>query len=230
MKRTIYGIGLLLCLVACKTDNTDDHKTWDDPVNDAEQNSSPETVSKEDVVEIETLFDEKDFKSNIEMELLAELNICDTLPVEGSYTSPCSPENFKFFKLKEDKGINEAFALQIKALTVLRGERKPLPMRHLMIFERENGMLVKLNGFRGNLVEKIARKNSNDDLIIRFYIPDDQVFMNCLFVWDREELKYNYKSVEVIEGEDWGGPVINAVKDSVSQVVYTDLMNHRMIF
>ena len=227
MKNPFYILGCILVLVSCG-DSADDTVI---PENDEVVNEDTAVeVKTEDYGNIETLFDESAFADPVHLQLLAELEMCDSFQIEGSYCAPCSPENYKIFPFTNDVEISSALMVQIKAGTVLKGQQVPLPVRHLLIFARENGTLVKLNGFRGNLIGTSESPSGKADLLIRFYIPEDEVFMNCSFVWNEDDLQYRYKSVEVIEGEDWGGPVIASAKDSVSLVVYQSLMSNSMLF
>jgi len=215
---TMKNIGkiffLLLVLISCKEDEEVIKK-------------SDDAIKVGDITHIETLFDETTLTAE-EYKLLKELDICDTIEIEGSTAAPCSAENFKFIKFNNDKKLNDAFLLQIKALTVLKGQQAKLPMRHLIVFEREKGSLVKVNGFRGNLIAIRESKSGIKDLIVRFYIPEDQAFLNCLFEWS--EKKYHFKSVEAIDGGGGNGSVKEEFKDSISKIVYQSLMDNSMLF
>ena len=140
MKKCLYLLVLLLAVVSCK----DDEEKVKEPVSTE--------LKVGDVTNIETLFDQAYFDSELEYNLLKELDICDTMEVEGSACAPCSAKNFKFTKFNNNKGLEDAFLLQVKALTVLKNQEVKLPMRHLIVFEREKDELVKVNGFRGNLI------------------------------------------------------------------------------
>lgn len=216
MRKSLYLITLLFAFVSCKE----------------EVESPKEVASSEvkvgDVTNIETLFDKAYFDTEVEYNLLKELDICDTTEVEGSVCAPCSAEHFKFTKFNNGKDLKDAFLLQVKALTVLKNQDTKLPMRHLIVFERENNELVKVNGFRGNLIATRESKSGIKDLIIRFYIPEDEAFLNCLFVWG--ENKYHFKTVEAIDGGGGFGRVKESVKDSVSKIVYQSLMDNTMLF
>ena len=216
MKKSIYLLTLLIIAVSCKdeTEKIDNDVTTELKVGD--------------ITHIETLFDKTYFDTELEYNLLKELDICDTTEVEGSVCAPCSAEHFKFTKYNNNKTLSDAFLLQVKALTVLKGQEAKLPMRHLIVFERENDELVKVNGFRGNLIATRESKSGIKDLIVRFYIPEDEAFLNCLFVW--EDNKYHFKTVEAIDGGGGFGSVKEAVKDSVSKIVYQSLMDNTMLF
>lgn len=184
---------------------------------------------KSEIIAIETLFNEQAFPDKNHRNLLLELGICDTVPMEVSGCVECGPKNFKFFQHKVNTSINDAFMLQIKAESVLKGQSFPLPERHLLVFERENGTLVKVNGFRGNLIE--MRENSASgvrDLVVRFWVAEDDAFLNCLFRWN--EGKYQYITVEDIHGGGGNGPVKAEFKDSISKIVYESLTSNGLLF
>ena len=217
MKNLLYIFGLLIVIFACKGE-------------DSEKEGEHDSVDTEigDIVHVETLFDEKKFPDASHFELLKELDICDTLPANVVGCASCTPEFFKIHAFKETGDIKDAFMVQIKALTVLKGQSIPLPVRHLMVFERENGSLVKINGFRGNLIATRANDSGYKDLVIRFYIPEDDAFINCLFVW--KDKKYSFKSAEAIEGGGGHGAIKAEFKDSISGIVYQSLMSNGMLF
>lgn len=215
MKFSIQIIFLSILLAACKSEPEEDVQ---------------ETIEEQsDIIAIETLFDEQAFPDKDHRNLLLELNICDTVPSETSGCVECGPKNFKFFQHKANSPINNAFMLQIKAETVLKGQSFPLPERHLLIFERENGSLVKVNGFRGNLIA--MRENPSGgarDLVVRFWVAEDEAFLNCLFQW--KDGKYQYTSVEAIHGGGGSGPVKAEFKDSISKIVYESLTTNGLLF
>lgn len=177
---------------------------------------------------IETLFDETAFEYPESVELLREINICSDEQVdgEGNPVTPCSPELFKFFPLKEGTPLNDGFILLVKANT------GGIALRRVLVFERENGALVKVNGFIGNLIGTKKKAGSNNDLLIRFIdkIEGSDVFYHCIFSW--ENGKYEFKTVEVIHepAGDFYGRVKESVKDSVSQDIFKILMDNKMIF
>ena len=216
MKQLTYGILLLTVLISCKDGEEDTPDTTDG------------TSKVGEIVHVENLFDGNESQSSIEFNLLKELDICDTLETENMVCAPCSSKNFKLMTYRDDMDLKDAFMLQIKALTVLKGQEEPLPMRHLIVFERENDELIKVNGFRGNLIATRESKSGVKDLIVRFYIPEDEAFLNCLFQW--EEKQYRFKTVEAIDGGGGHGSVKEAVKDSISKVVYQSLMSNAMLF
>ena len=216
MKKGIKIIFICLLMVSCKG-----NEEAIDPEIDA-------GLKVGDITYIETLFDETSLGSEMEYNLLKELDVCDTVKVEGSDCAQCTSKYFKFLKFNNNVDLNDAFLLQIKALTILKNQDSKLPMRHLIVFEREKGELVKVNGFRGNLIATRESKSGIKDLIIRFYVPEDEAFLNCLFEWD--DKRYHFKSVEAIDGGGGNGRVKEAVKDSVSKIVYQSLMENSMLF
>lgn len=186
--------------------------------------------------DIETLFSETEFKDPVHGKLLKELKICvQEEDPECPRCAVCSPKFFKIHELKKAGSAKDFFGLQIKALTILKGQEFALPVRHLIIFEREAGQLVKVNGYRGNLIETIASDSGVDDIIVRFLMKQEDeetkevedVFFNCLFKWNGK--RYNYESVEVIEGRNWGGAVMPEYKAETSQEVYDDLITGELI-
>lgn len=181
-----------------------------------------------EVIEIETLFDRTNFEFESGYNLLKELNICDTTDIVPKECSACSSRYFKFFQLDRNKSIENSFLLQIRANTVLKDVGIPLPIRNLIAFERENGELVMVNGFRGNLIEKRTVPSGYDDLLIRFFLPKENAFFNCSFVW--EDKKYRFKEVEVIDESGIGGKVMPEFRDSMSVVVYQLLKDNQMLF
>ena len=216
MKKSLFLLILLLAVISCKQE-----------IRKSKKNESSE-LKVGDITPIETLFDKTYFDTELEFSILKELDICDTTKVEGSLCAPCSAEHFKFTKYNNNKSLKDAFLLQVKALTVLKNQEAKLPMRHLIVFEREKNELVKVNGFRGNLIATRESKSGIKDLIIRFYIPEDEAFLNCLFVWENKS--YHFKTVEAIDGGGGFGRVKEAVKDSVSKIVYQSLMDNTMLF
>lgn len=215
----LWAIALLFIgLLSCTSDPNDQERTtWE---------NTNEHVGE--ITHIETLFDETDFPDPIHKKLLLELEICDTIPPQESGCSTCTPRYFKLHQFKQGVNIEDAFILQIRALSVLKGQDVQLPVRHLIVFERENGTLVKVNGFRGNLIATRESASGVKDIIVRFYIAEDDVFINCLFEWKDDQ--YKFVSAEAIDGAGGSGAVKADVKDSISGVVYQSLMENGMLF
>lgn len=190
---------------------------------------TPKTEAVQEEFEgIEVLFDEAEFEYPGVAELLKEINICSDEQVDkdGNPVTPCSPELFKFFPLKEQMPLEDGFILLVKANT------GGIALRRVLVFERENGTLVKVNGFIANLIGTKKKEGAYDDLLLRFIdkIEGSDVFYHCIFSW--ENGKYEFKTVEVIHepAGDFYGRVKENVKDSVSQDIYKILTDNKMIF
>ncbi len=197
---------------------------------DTEQESNEETITQktdaETVKNVEVLFDKNTFDNPVKEQLLKELKICsDKNQGPEDYMHPsCTPLFFELFPFSEKIAIENGFILLIKAKT------NDFPLRRILVFMRERGELVKVNGFIANLIGVKKTASQFDDLMLRFVDKDqgEDVFYNCLFSWDGTT--YKYKSVEVIEGANWGGPVKAELKDSISKEVFKDIMGNKMIF
>ncbi|MBU2019793.1 MAG: hypothetical protein KJ941_09115 [Bacteroidetes bacterium] len=213
-KIIIYSLLMVLFFTACKNEN------------DANSSDQEVTENKTDFQPIEELFSSTDFEKPFYLELLQELNICtiDSSKLIDPKTSYCSAANYKFFPLQKDLSEKNGFVLLIKAGT------GNFPLRRLLIFQRERGKLVKVNGFVANIIGRIPSESGYDDLLLRFNDKDgnEDMFYNCLFTW--EEGQYQYKQVDVIEGANWGGTVKAEFKDSISKEIYQNILNNQMIF
>ncbi len=221
--KSIIGIIALIILVftACKSDHKPANK------NDEKGNEKAKIEDVKGYQDIEILFNDDKFGSDEEAELLNEIKICSNDPnlTANSEVPPCSPENFKFLPLQKDISIKNGFILIIKA------ETGGFPLRRVLIFQRERGELIKLNGFVANIIGRIPADNGYDDLIIRFRDKDEAgvpMFYNCIFTW--KDSKYEYKHVDAIQGPNWGGKVKEADRVEYSKSVYESIMNNQMIF
>lgn len=206
-KIAFYSAFFSLVLAGCKSDLP------------ADSTGSSNIEESEQFEPIEELFTETTFSDSLQPRLLQELGICS-----DTTATPCSAENFKFFPLQKKGSLENGFILLIKA------ETGGFPLRRTLVFQRERGELVKINGFVANLIGRYPQASGYDDLLLRFRDKDgnQMIFYNCLFTW--KEGKYEFKQVEVIQGEGWGGPVKSNLKDSVSQDVYQSILNNQMIF
>ncbi len=179
-----------------------------------------------DLVGIETLFDQNSFEDPSMEGLLKELNLCnDTTRSLEDYMNPaCSPRFFRFFKLTENTPIENGFLLQVKSKV------SGFPLRRLLIFVRENGQLVKVNGFVANLIGRRKSDTAYDDLLLRFNdnVEGEITFYNCFYRWNGA--KYEFLSVEVIEGANWGGPVKKELKDSMGIEIQKEISDNGMLF
>ena len=177
---------------------------------------------------IETDFITNTFSGTTEIELLKELGVCDsTAQNDKNLDRPsCSPRFFRFFNYKKNAELRNNFIL------LLRSGVNGFPARRLLIFARENGQLVKTNGFIGYIIEKRRIKNKlHDDIVIRFYEKyyDQKYFYNCLFSW--KDQRYEFVKCEAIGAPPKGDEAIKPeLVDSVSSEIYKILIEKQLIF
>lgn len=120
---------------------------------------------KSTITSVTTLFDLDEFKFENAEKLLEEIRICDPTLSDSSKniirgTVPCSPSYFAFYEYNHNQTIDNAFVLQV------RKGVNDFDYRRMLIFTRENGNLVLMNGVVGYLVEKRTRPNGIDDLLV----------------------------------------------------------------
>ena len=177
---------------------------------------------------IETDFNANTFSGTTEIELLKELGVCDsTAPNDNNLDRPaCSTRFFRFFNYKKNADLRNNFIL------LLRSGVNGFPARRLLIFERENGKLVKTNEFIGYIIEKRTIKNKlHDDIVIRFYEKyyDQKYFYNCLFSW--KDQRYEFVKCEAIGAPPKGDEAIKPeLIDSVSSEIYKILIEKQLVF
>ena len=210
MKSLILFLTLFI-LISCKDENSYYNKS----------NLKKNNVG--DQVNIETLFDQTTFPSKVEPELLNELEICNAKQRDlNNHIDPaCNPKFFKFFQFIEGKQLSNAFLLQIKARV------NDFPLRRLLVFERENGILVRVNGFVANLIGIRFSKSKHYDLILRFndnVTPGDIVYYNCLYQWENDH--YIFKKVEQINDAN----IKSEFQDSMNGVISSIIKSNRMEF
>ena len=210
MKSLILFLTLFI-LISCKDENSYYNKS----------NLKKNKVG--DQVNIETLFDQTTFPSKVEPELLNELEICNAKQRDlNNHIDPaCNPKFFKFFQFIEGKQLTNAFLLQIKARV------NDFPLRRLLVFERENGILVRVNGFVANLIGIRFSKSKHYDLILRFndnVTPGDIVYYNCLYQWENDH--YIFKKVEQINDAN----IKSEFQDSMNGVISSIIKSNRMEF
>jgi hypothetical protein len=180
-KHFFYLSTFFILAVACEETN-EDIKIGSNPI---------QTVDNT----ISTDFNANQFSSATEASLLKELKICNVnASTETDEKNPaCSPKFFRFFPLAKNIPLKNGFILLVKA--GVGGH----PLRRILIFQREKGILVKLNGFNGNLIEQRPSKSGYNDIVVRFpdNIDNSLIYYNCLFKWKNG--KYDYKYCEVID-------------------------------
>lgn len=206
----LFFILFIFLLSSCKTENT--------------SSTEKEKIRKVgEQTNIETLFDQTTFPSSDEPELLKELEICNVKQrdLQNHLDPACNPKFFRFFTFIENKPLKEAFLLQIKARV------NDFPLRRLLVFEREKGVLVKVNGFVANLIGTRISKTKHHDLILRFNDnvgQGDIIFYNCLYQWENNH--YVFKKIEQINDAD----VKQEFQDSMNLVISDIIKNNRMEF
>lgn len=209
---TLIAIGIF-CFTACDTT---------EPVEDIKEDIVDE------IVEIRNEFEGIKFDDPVHLDLLEELGICEMVSSDSNYYATCSPENFKIIAYKKDKDIRDAFILQVKAAIRFKGQDVPLPVRHIVVFERENGELIRLNGFRGDLIGMTDGDSGIKDLMVALYLTDDETLFHCLFKWNGGQ--YSFESIEGLDYGDGVRMLQPALKDSLSNDIYSSLMTSNLIF
>lgn len=212
---TIFSTALFF-LAACGDDEKDDNPFM--------KHHHP----AQSVTTISTDFGTNTFSSETETELLKELKLCD--PKATSDTNElqpsCSPRFFRFFPLSDKIPLRDGFILLIKAGV------NGTPLRRILIFQRENGELIKLNGFFGNLIERRPSKTGYNDLVIRFTdnIEGSLAYYNCLFQWDKGQ--YIYKLCEAIQegGQEAPHRIKAEYIDSMAPEIKSILDRNHMIY
>lgn len=197
----------------------------DEPSNDL--GGIPE-VEEVVVKSISTDFASNTFTSKVEEKLLTELAICDSkAPNDTDEKRPaCSPNFFRFFQLNEKIKLENGFLLLVKAGV------NNFPLRRILIFEREKGELIKLNGFNGNLIERRPTPSGYDDLLVRFAdnISGSLCYYNCWFSWNGGQ--YSYVNCEAIQeaGQEAPHRIKAEFVDSMAVEIKAILDKNKMIF
>lgn len=207
--RTLIFIAIGILFFSCKTET--------------KENNQSENF-KSEITKVSTLFDQTSFDKKIKYELLAETRICqpfytDTMPPS---VVPCTPKHFAFYEYNHKRGIEDAFLLQVKAGV------NDYDYRRLLIFTREKGKLVQMNGVNGYLVEKRSRPNEIDDLVVA--IIDD--LGNNKF--DRYDVLIRYKDgkyhfVEAI-GDLYGTFDSKELKEKASKMIKERIEEKQLLF
>ena len=174
-----------------------------------------------------TNFSGNSFENTSDVDLLKELDIC-VLKDSLGLTAECSPENFEIIPFKENTPTKDAFILEIKAGIRLKNELEPLPpVRHVVVYERTNGSLVRVNGFRGQFVG-FQNGEEENDIIIAHYLNEEATLFLCLYQWNGT--RFIFKS---IEGLDYGEGVMTLSEDSresVTEEIYANLIKSNLLF
>ena len=198
-------------------------KSSDKNEEEQEENKIEIPEEKSEIQLIETDFNANTFSGTTEFELLKELGVCDsTAPNDKNLDRPsCSPRFFRFFSYKKNAELRNNFIL------LLRSGVNGFPARRLLIYERENGKLVRTNGFIGYIIEKrIVNNKLYDDIVIRFYEKYDnqKYFYNCLFSW--KDQRYEFIKCEAINELKIKPELV----DSVSREINKTLIEKQLVF
>lgn len=221
MIRLTYLLIPFIVLIASCSSREEDPKE-----NDKQADNPNELVNEFEGVEI--LFDDTEFEYPNAIDILKEINICSTEKQDslGIPQTQCTPDNFKFFPLRKNMGIQDGFLLVIKA------QVGGIQVRRILVFERENGELVKTNGFIANLVGFREKQEGPADLLLRFIDKDPvgDYYYNCSFVW--KDGKYEYDGLEVISQptQNFSRTIKPEFKDSMSKEIYAIIDGNNMIF
>jgi len=190
---------------------------WKFSSNETSSNNDKDDVKKVIKVEqISTDFNLNKFSSDQEIKLLKEIGICDSTQADdNNLDNPsCSPRFFRFFKLSKSKELKDGFMVLVRA-----GVNK-FPIRRLLIFERENGQLVKTNGFVGYIIERRVVEGNYDDIVIRFFerYENQKYFYNCLYTWKNG--RYEYVNCEAINDSKLKPEKADSVSVEVEKILY----------
>jgi len=219
MKHTLkYLIPLFLLLVAVAT--------YESSVEE-----KPDDKETEEYFEgIATQFEGKKFKSTVFLDLLEELGVCEMETSDSSYYAACTPENFKISSFKNEGSMEDAFILEMKAGIFPKNADAPLPpVRHVIVFEREAGKLVRVGGFRGNLIGKRKNEKSGaDDLLLALYDTDDETLFHCVFKWNGA--KYEFDAIERLDYGDGFRTLKGENKVETTQQIFQQLRDKSIIF
>lgn len=204
--KSLFVLALLVLFTAACGGNEEEKP--DKPVKEL----TPEPINDNT---ISTDFSVNTFSGKGEAELLKELNLCNPQAANDTdeRLSACSPKFFRFFPLTKQMPLKDGFMVLVKA------EVGGFPTRRLLIFERENGMLVKLNGFAGNLIERRPTATGYDDIVVRFgeRIEGNMYYYNCLFGW--KEGRYEYLRCEAINDSRIKAEYIDSMAPEIKSAI-----------
>lgn len=215
MKNTISIVILMGILISCSAEPSGEVI---DPLVD------------EDFISTVTDFNESEFKNPIHVELLKELDVCEFKSADSTYFATCTADNFKIIEYKNGASVKDAFILEMKAGIFPKDQEMPLPpIRHIIVFEREGGKLVRAGGFRGDLIEMRENNQSGaKDLLVGLYDTDDKVLFYCWFKWNGS--KYLFKEIEGLDFGEGPKPLKEEVRESMTQEIYQTLLEKSLIF
>ncbi|MGM0478324.1 MAG: hypothetical protein ACQERC_03800 [Bacteroidota bacterium] len=177
-----------------------------------------------DTIKAPAEFSNEGFDDKLKYELLLEAHICNPnySDTTSDNTVPCSSRFFRFFEWNRKRNLDNAFMLQVHAGV------NNYPYRRLLIFTREEGELILVNGINGYLIEQRTRPNEIDDLVVG--IIDDlgnNNFDRYDVVLRYEDGKYQFK--EAIG--DLKGPFeSDTLKEAASRAIKRRIEEKELIF
>jgi hypothetical protein len=197
---------------------------------ETEEDGEKKTVLEEEFVGIVTDFKEGKFNDPVHEEILRELDICEFKSADSTYFATCSPENFKIVEYKDGASVRDAFILEMKAGIFPKDQEMPLPpVRHVIVFEREGGKLVRVGGFRGDLIGlRENKKTGAKDLLMALYDTDDETLFHCSFVWNGK--KYEFEAIERLDYGDGFRKLKGKDKVETTQQIFQQLREKSLIF
>lgn len=196
----------------------------EDPSDEVIDTQDPEEIYEQ----VDQVFEGPKFDNPKHLEILEKLNVCEMNAGDSSLIADCSPSNFKIIPFRSDKTVEQAFILETKAGIVLKGGSFPLPVRHVIVFEEEAGEYVKVNGFRGELLEMYKTESGIKGLNIVFYLAEHDVASLCSFEWENNN--YTFKRVEAIDYGEGFKAVKAEHQEEVNNDMYNDLIQAKLIF
>ncbi len=201
----------VLFLFSCKTET--DSTVSDESTDVVSASSNPVNLDKN----IEILFDETSFANDKIPGLLRELNICkeEQENLNNATEPACDPKFFHFETYAEGIALENAF------MVVIRAGVHDWPVRRTMVYTRENGKLVLVNTFVGNLVGKLKSPAGKYDLVLQFF-DEYENRLECIYKW--KEGRYQYNSVSRIEGSK----IKKELQDSMNVEIYKVLKNNKL--
>lgn len=177
-----------------------------------------------DTIKAPASFSSQGFDEARKYELLLETHICNPNYTDTVTDSsvPCSAKYFRFFEYNHKRELDDAFMLQVKAGV------NNYQYRRLLIFTRERGKLVLVNGITGYLVSQVKRPNGIDDLIVG--IIDD--LGNDTF--DRYDILLRYKDgkyhIEEAIGDLEGKFEDEKLKERATRMIKQRIEEKKLIF
>jgi hypothetical protein len=210
MKYTFLFLACFL-LFSCKTDI--DPKEVED---DSEINEN-ETISENKDKNIEILFDETSFPDAKIPGLLKEMNICKEgqTNLNNASDPACDSKFFHFETYADGVALENAF------IVVIRAGVHDWSVRRTLVYTRENGKLVLVNTFIGNLVGKKIAPSGKNDLVMQFF-DEYENRLECIYKW--KEGRYQYASVSRIEGSK----IRKQLQDSMNVEIYKVLKDNKL--